>query len=191
MNNVVIDLSHHMGRVNLTQAKADGITTVIHKCTQGTTFVDRMYDQNKAAAAELGLTWAAYHFADGSDGAAQAEHFLNRTGTVKRYIVDLQLNPKGTTVGKKQAEDLVEAIEEKTGVLPIVYGSPIFLDSLNSQLLAKCDLWLASYRSTPRMPKLWKSWLMWQYTNGQVGPEPHTVKGVGRVDRSYLQADSL
>ncbi|KAF6205610.1 hypothetical protein GE061_019783 [Apolygus lucorum] len=189
--NVVIDLSHHNGKVDLKAAQDDGITTVIHKCTQGTGYVDPKYSSNKAAAEKLGLTWAAYHFADGRDGTKQAEHFLKHTGTVKRYIVDLEDNPAGTTVGKAQAEAIVEKIKEKTGSYPIVYGNKYFLDKLNSQVLANCPLWLASYNSVPKMPKNWSSWLMWQYTDGSVGPTPHTVKGIGKVDRSYLNEDSL
>uniref|UniRef100_A0A0A9XIR3 Lysozyme M1 n=1 Tax=Lygus hesperus TaxID=30085 RepID=A0A0A9XIR3_LYGHE len=189
--NVVVDLSHHNGNVDLKAARDDGVTTVIHKCTEGTTYVDKKYSTNKAAAEKLGLTWAAYHFATGSDGAKQAEHFIKHAGTVKRYIVDLESNPQGSTVGKAQAEALVQKIKEKTGSYPIVYGSKYFLDALNSQVLAKCPLWVASYNSSPKMPKNWSSWLMWQYTDGSVGPTPHTVKGIGKVDRSYLNSDSL
>ena len=40
--NVIVDLSHHNGNVNLAQAKAPGIVGVIHKATQGTSYVDPM-----------------------------------------------------------------------------------------------------------------------------------------------------
>jgi len=38
--NVVIDISHHDGNVNLAKAKEDGILGVIQKATQGQTFKD-------------------------------------------------------------------------------------------------------------------------------------------------------
>uniref|UniRef100_A0A0A9XM42 Lysozyme M1 n=1 Tax=Lygus hesperus TaxID=30085 RepID=A0A0A9XM42_LYGHE len=192
--NVVIDLSHHDGNVDLEAARGDGIEIVIHKCTQGLSFVDPKYSTNKATANKLGLTWAAYHFADNTNGYEQAEHFVKHAGTVRWYIVDLEENPIGVlpnTVGRAQAETLVRRIEGLTGSYPIVYGSKYFLDALNSQVLAKCPLWVASYNSSPKMPKNWSSWLMWQYTDGSVGPTPHTVKGIGKVDRSYLNSDSL
>jgi GH25 family lysozyme M1 (1,4-beta-N-acetylmuramidase) len=34
--NVIIDLSHHSGNIDLAQAQAAGIVGVIHKATQGT-----------------------------------------------------------------------------------------------------------------------------------------------------------
>ena len=38
--NVVIDISHHNGNVNLAKAKEDGILGVIQKATQGQAFKD-------------------------------------------------------------------------------------------------------------------------------------------------------
>src|SRR5260370_35094061 len=49
--------------------------------------------------------------------------------------------------------------------------------------LAECWFWLAEYGPTPVVPKNWKTWTMWQYTDGALGPKPHTVKGLGRCDR--------
>ena len=37
--NVVVDISHHNGNVDLTKAQAAGIVGVIHKATQGTSMV--------------------------------------------------------------------------------------------------------------------------------------------------------
>jgi len=44
--NVVIDLSHHNGDVDLAQAAADGILGVIQKATQGTGYQDPTYRTN-------------------------------------------------------------------------------------------------------------------------------------------------
>ena len=44
--NVVIDISHHNGNVNLAKAKEDGILGVIQKATQGQTFKDPIYERN-------------------------------------------------------------------------------------------------------------------------------------------------
>jgi lysozyme len=40
MLNVIIDISHHNGNVNLAKAKEDGILGIIQKATQGQTFND-------------------------------------------------------------------------------------------------------------------------------------------------------
>jgi lysozyme len=79
--NVVIDISHHNGnKIDLQQAKGDGIIGVIHKATQGQTGLDPMYVTNRGKAQAAGLLWGAYHFATGGDGVAQAQHFLDVVG---------------------------------------------------------------------------------------------------------------
>jgi len=74
--NIIVDLSHHNGNVDLNQAQAAGIVGVIHNATQGTSFVDPMYQTNRAKAQQAGLLWGAYHFGVGADGVEQADFFL-------------------------------------------------------------------------------------------------------------------
>ena len=81
--NVVVDISHHNGNVNLAKAKEDGILGVIQKATQGQGFKDPTYQRNRQKAKDAGLVWSAYHFATGSDGLKQAQHFLDVVGTIR------------------------------------------------------------------------------------------------------------
>jgi lysozyme len=78
--NVVVDISHHNGNVNLAKAKEDGILGVIQKATQGQSFKDPTYQRNRRKANDAGLLWGAYHFGTGSDGLKQAQHFLDVVG---------------------------------------------------------------------------------------------------------------
>jgi lysozyme len=56
--------------------------------------------------------------------------------------------------------------------------------AMNSRrFISECWFWLAQYGPTPVVPRNWKTWTMWQYTDGALGPKPHTVKGIGRCDR--------
>jgi hypothetical protein len=63
------DVSHYQTGLALTGAQA-----VIAKATQGTTFTDPTYAGFRAAAASIGAVFAAYHWVDTSDLAAQAAH---------------------------------------------------------------------------------------------------------------------
>jgi lysozyme len=75
--NVVMDLSHQNRDPDLATAKHDGgILGVIHKATQGVTYIDPTYVDHRHSAVEADLLWGAYHFGTGSDGILQAEHFL-------------------------------------------------------------------------------------------------------------------
>ena len=76
--NVVVDISHHNGNVDLNKAQQAGIAGIIHKGTQGTGMFDRSYTGNRQKAEAAGLMWGAYHFGTKGDGAAQADFFLSK-----------------------------------------------------------------------------------------------------------------
>lgn len=186
--NVVVDLSHWNGNVNFASAAADGIVGVIHKATQGTGYVDEKYASNRAAAQKAGLLWGAYHFGNNGDGAAQANHFLKTVGNTDGVIMalDIESNPSEGNMTPKQAEDFANTIRSKTGRWPVIYGSTSFLNGYNSAVLHQCPLWVATWGNSPQLPNGWTLWTFWQYTDGQVGPLPHSVAGIGNCDRDQF-----
>lgn len=192
--NIFVDLSHHNKNVNFTEAKQDGISAVILKATEGLDWVDPKYAERKIAAEKENMLWGAYHFGTGSsNGTNQAKHFLRTAFTnnaVIRAILDIEINSRGKYMSVEQAEDFVRHVQEKTGRLPLIYGSAYFLEKYNTPLLTSCPLWIASYtkKKEPVMPKGWNNWYLWQYTDGVTGAGPYQVKGIGRCDRSKLNA---
>jgi lysozyme len=194
MINTVIDLSHHNGNVDLVQAKADGISGIIHKATQGTTYTDPMYANNCIKATNAGLYWGAYHFGTGEDGVEQADYFLSIVNPRDQdlLILDFENNPTGPTMTLDQACAFVTRIQEKTGRWPGLYSGSLIKQLLGTQknaTLANCWFWLAQYGDTPTIPSNWPYWTMWQYTDGNAGPLPHSVNGVGNCDRDQFNGD--
>ena len=186
--NVVIDISHHNGNVNLAKAKEDGILGVIQKATQGQTFKDPTYQRNRQKAKDAGLLWGAYHFGTGSDGLKQAQHFLDVVGNDPRtlLVLDFEPNPTGPSMDLEEARAFVTHINEERSRFPGFYSGHYIKQLLGTStdpILAACWFWLAQYGPTPVVPRNWKTWTMWQYTDGALGPKPHTVKGIGRCDR--------
>ena len=186
--NVVVDISHHNGNVNLTKAKEAGILGVIQKATQGQAGSDPTYKTNKTKATDAGLFWGAYHFATGSDGLKQAENFLNVVGDDPKtlLVLDFENNPTGPSMSLEEARAFVTHVNEQTGRFPGFYSGHFIKQLLGSNhdpVLANCWFWLAQYGPTAVVPVNWKTWTMWQYTDGAIGPEPHTVNGIGRCDR--------
>ena len=186
----VIDISHHNGKsLDFKQARADGIVGVIHKASQGTSGRDPMYAANRAKAREAGLLWGAYHFATGSDGARQAAHFLDVVGDPRDVLLalDLEPNPGGASMDLVGAHAFVVHIYEKTGRFPGLYSGHKIKELLGARadpILANCWLWLAQYGDKAVVPPNWPTWTLWQYTDGKVGGDPKTVKGIGPCDRS-------
>src|SRR5258705_9670850 len=106
--NVIVDISHHNGNMNLVKAKADGIIGVLQKATQGQSSVDPTYKTNRTKANNAGMLWGAYHFATGSDGIKQAEHFLDVVGSFENtlLVLDFEPNPTGPSISLEEARAL-------------------------------------------------------------------------------------
>ncbi|MGH8510979.1 MAG: glycoside hydrolase family 25 protein [Gammaproteobacteria bacterium] len=190
--NVVIDISHHNGNVNLKKAAEAGILGVIQKATQGQRFVDPTFKTNRKKAEDAGLRFGAYHFGTGSDGLIQAEHFLDTVGDSSKtlLVLDLEADPRGPDMSLEEARAFVTHVNAMTGRFPGLYSGHYIKEKLGTSfdpVLKLCWFWLAQYGPTPVVPPNWKTWTMWQYTDGAHGPKPHEVPGVGRCDRDKFK----
>lgn len=72
-------------------------------------------------------------------------------------------------------------VQERTNRLPLICGGAYFLKGFATPILTECPLWKIRWS---KLPKGWNKWVLWQYTNGQMGPEPHSVRGIGPCDRN-------
>jgi len=186
-----LDLSHHNARVTasaLADAKKAGVKFISHKATEGTGFTDSQYRARRRLAAAIGIPFGGYHFArpDVSSGREQAARFLAvATPSVGDFLPMLDLEDQGGLSRAKLTAwvgAFVSEVEKRTGAAPIIY-TPFDLDDAFS-----CRLWVARYNDamlSPRIPQPWKSWDIWQFSNGQSG-RPDTVPGIGRVDINTL-----
>ncbi len=195
-SNCVIDISHHNGtNLNLTKAKAAGILGVIQKATQGEDYVDATFKANKAAALKAGLLFGAYHFGIGSDGVAQADHFLSvvKPDASTVVVLDFESNPTGPSMNIDEARAFVTHIQSELGRWPGFYSGHDIKAALGTTVdpvLKNCWFWLAQYGPTAVVPPCWNDWTLWQYTDGGAGPNPHTVDGIGACDRDYFNGSA-
>jgi lysozyme len=173
--------------------KAAGIAAVIHKATEGKDFTDSEYAKRRKEAQEAGLLWGSYHFGTASDPVEQADHFLAVVKPADRDVIvlDYELNEPnpGNTMSMQKAEAFVTRVFEKTGRYPGLYAGAHLRDQLNgtpNPVLAKCWLWLAAWHEHPKPLAGWSKFILWQYTDGVTGPEPHTVPSIGVCDRSQF-----
>jgi lysozyme len=196
--NAVIDLSHFNQKPNLAAAKADGILGVIHKATQGTGYTDLTYSPRREQALAAGLLWGAYHFGTGADGVEQADYFLRKVqptpGTL--LVLDFEANPQGPSMSLEQGRAFVRRIQTAMGRWPGLYAGAYLKELLGSNrdaVLGNCWFWLSQYGPEAVVPANWKSWTMWQYTDGAAGPGPRAVAGIGACDRDKFSgtADEL
>jgi lysozyme len=193
--NVVIDLSHHQATVDFGKINSAGIVGVIHKATEGLTFVDPMYATRQPLATQAGLLWGAYHFGTGDDGSAQADFFLNTAnpGAQTLIVLDYEANPEGDTMTLDQARDFINRVNQVTGRYPGLYSGQLIKQQLAGvappdPVFANCFLWVAQYgeEGPTQIPPTFPTWTLWQYTDGVNGEGPYEVDGVGKCDRNQF-----
>ena len=194
--NAVIDISHFQNVSSFQEVRENGIVGVIHKATEGTAFVDARYDARRPRALAAGLLWGAYHFGVRGNAQRQADHFLNivQPGPTDLLVLDFEPNPREGTMTVADAETFVNRIANRTGRFPGLYSGQAFLreqlGNRRNAVLANCFLWIARYaEAQPVVQATWPRFTLWQYTDGNVGPQPHQVNGIGRCDRDKFNGD--
>jgi lysozyme len=192
--NAVIDLSHFNDVTDWPAVKAAGIVGVLHKATEGTAYVDPKYFDHRAQAQAAGLWWGAYHFGTADNADEQAEYFLSivKPGANDLLVLDFEQNPAGASMTLAGAEQFVTHVQQITGRWPGFYSGSYIKQLLGAQqntTLANCWFWLSEYGPTAHVPANWPTWTMWQYTDGNFGPPPHAVPGVGNCDRDQFNGD--
>lgn len=170
----VIDISHHQATVNFGQVKAAGVVGVIHKATEGSSYIDNRYQERRPQAESAGLLWGAYHFLRPGNMTQQAQHFVSVTGTdVDIYVADHE----DAGVSLSNLKTFLREVSRLTGKQQLViYSGHVLKDQLTNrdEELAQHRLWLCHYTTgTPTWETAtWPQWWLWQYT------DQGTVSGV-------------
>lgn len=189
----VTDISHHNKVTDLRATANAGVWGIIHKATQGTGYRDPTYTQRRPLAQAAGMLWAAYHFGDSSDPKAQVDNFLTyaKPDNTTLLALDYEDHPQGRskTMRPQQMVTFLREIEQRTGRKAILYSGNRIKEDIGSlstgdrAYVASHLLWLCQYGSKPQLPQGFSRSFLWQYTDGRVGPQPHSVPGItGEVD---------
>jgi lysozyme len=191
--NGVIDISHYQGTPSLNALKNAGVVAVIAKATQGRDTQDQTYSKKKNALKGAGIKWGSYHYSSGTDPILQVENYLNYAKPEADELIALDYEPSssGANMTYDQMVEFVELIHTQLGRYPVVYGGSLLRESLqnvNQSILSNCPLWYARYNDNPiGVPKIWNSWTLWQYTDGNLPASlPNNLKsipGFGSCDR--------
>src|SRR5262245_58339499 len=165
MDDMVIDLSHWNTVADWSKIKPSGIIGVIHKATEGSSYVDDKYYGRQKGALEQGLLWGAYHFLRPGDMHQQVEHFCDTVGDIDLYAADHE----DSSVSLNDLKEFLEAVYDMTGKRPVIYSGHVIKEQVGSKtddFLGQHLLWLAQYSSSPSWPtKIWPTWWIWQHTD--------------------------
>lgn len=184
----VTDISHHNTVTNLRATAAAGIWGVIHKATQGTSYRDPDYVRRRQQVLQAGMLWGAYHFGDNSDPAAQVSAFIAyaRPDASTLLCLDYEDHPtRSRTMQPRQMVAFLREIERRTGRRAMLYGGNRIKEDMprlsreDQAYVASHPLWLCQYGENPKLPIGFTRSALWQYTDGNVGPQPHRIPGIG------------
>jgi len=168
---VCIDVSHHQGYIDWEEVRASGVLGMIHKATEGTSFVDDMREENCSAAIAAGIAISTYFWIKPGDGRAQAEFYLSTIQPVPGERVVIDYEEDGCSLGTLY--DAVQALLDYGHDLKItVYSGHLLKEQLGDDhdafLAENTDLWLAQYTSSVSnisWPKgTYPQWSLWQYS---------------------------
>jgi lysozyme len=189
-SNVIIDISHHNNVSSWTRLRRSEIVAIIHKATEGATYRDRTYHERRRRALAEGFLWGSYHFSSGADPIAQVENYMEYAEPGEGELICLDYEPSfsGRNMSYEDVIAFVLEVKRWTGRYPVIYGGALLREATRSRratVLTDCPLWFSRYNNRPYgIPDPWQIWTLWQYTDGNWGPEPHSVPGIGRCDRN-------
>jgi lysozyme len=160
-----IDISHYQTITDWDKLNSQDF--IIHKCTQGTGYLDPTYKKNKTEIRQLSHPiFGAYHFSDNGDPIKEADWFLKNLGEVtKEDIICLDAESNETP---EWCEKFLGRVESKLGIKPYIYAPVV-----NWNRALDYPLWVARYgpndgkKHEDYPPKIgkWKDWTIWQYTS--------------------------
>jgi lysozyme len=177
-----IDVYEGNGDIDWAKVRASGHAFAFVKATEGLDFVDHRFGRARLdAARKAGILVGCYHFArpqPGRSANAEAQHYLRHAHEAGAFakgdlpaVLDIE-SVRG--LGTKQLQDWVATwcsiVSKATGTKPIIYTGAWFWEpSLGNpgRGFGGYPLWLAAYVSDARryVPKAWKTYTFWQFTD--------------------------
>lgn len=178
-NSFGIDVSHHQGTINWVKIfqnrNLDTLLNFVYcKATEGTTFTDEKWIENRQSLNELGIRNGAYHFFNpDTDPVKQAEHFISiwkpRDIDLPPVLdVEIENKEKNDVTLKKSMNKWLFHVEKKTGHHPIIYTQDNFFMKKFKNDFLNYNFWIASYSKKP-FGLNYKRIVHWQYSeNGEI-----------------------
>lgn len=190
---LVVDIYHSDRVDSFRTAKAAGLRGVIHKATTGATGRDNAYKDRRPLAASAGLLWGAYHWGTHADVAKQVSNFMSWATPDDKTLVALDYEEtKNNQMTLDQAREFLERLGEKLGRKPVIYGGGLLKKDLGrgpDGFFGSHRLWLAQFGDNPIAQASWNNFWLWQYTDGEAGPDKKTVPGIPGNSQGHLDCD--
>jgi len=191
----VVDLSHYQSPTDFKAAYDFGVRGIIHKVTEGTSYVDPNYAPMRQKCEGSGIFWGAYHYFRPGNIEAQVNRFVDAALPSAGTLMALDHEEIGCSA--HDAEVFLRSLEAKIGRKGVLYSGHLIKQQLGHQVneyLGSCRLWVAEWDSSPTHQASWKDLWLHQFTGDGKGPSPHSVPGLGTnidINRFYGTIEEL
>lgn len=169
------DVSHFQGAVNWKSLKAvDGLSFGMAKCTQGGSFFDNEYANNRDGCKAAGLPFIAYHYAEPGSSSAltQVREFVARAGQVDGYCLDLEKS----TLSQAQTNAWMRAFGDDlrglTGGTTFVYLGGYAANGSGQGSVDHFDHWIYPHYTVNSWPSVYAPQVGGNTTGWKVPPAP-------------------
>lgn len=169
-----VDVSSYQGDIDWNILKEQDVSFAFIKATEGSSHVDKYFEQNFNNAQAAGIFAGAYHFFSyDSGGLAQAEHFISvvpKTPGMLPPVVDIEFygdkekNPPRRETTRESLSYLLRRLEEYYGVKPIIYATQKSYRLYISDAFKENPIWIRNVFLPPQLPD-GRTPLFWQYTD--------------------------
>ncbi|MEI5906653.1 GH25 family lysozyme [Bacillus spongiae] len=169
-----VDVSAYQGDIEWAQFQEQGLQFAFMKATEGSSFVDKFFEENWKNAESTSLRIGAYHFFSyDSEGKTQAQNFINTVPIHEEAlppVVDVEFygdkekNPPKRDQVEKELQTMVKMLEEHYGKRVILYTTKKAYDLYIKNSFEQCDIWIRDVITTPSLPDN-RDWTFWQYTD--------------------------
>lgn len=168
-----------------------GHVAIAIKATEWTNYINHAYAAWVDGAHNHRLSVTHYHFCRPEDGAPieQMQHFWQTVRSRFRRPADHLALDVETGLMTQAREWLAQAYTELhrlSDAFPWVYCPLSYYEGAPLRV-PDSRYWLAAWGSRAPVTRRGDTCVAWQYTDGQVGPEPHVFAGIGVCDGSVLQ----
>lgn len=139
-----IDISNWQKGIDLSVVPSD---FVISKSTQGTSYVSPDFSRQINQAKSCGKMIGVYHYIDGSNAEAEADHFIkNIASYIGEAIIVADWEPGSNSAwgNENYLERFCQRVIDKTKVRPIIYSSKSYFPHSIADKL-NCGKWIAQY----------------------------------------------
>ena len=198
-----VDVSHYQGDIDWEVLSRQDIRFAYIKATEGSSHTDERFRENWDHAADTELKVGAYHFFSyDSPGETQAQNFIETVPVTPGSlppVVDIEFygsyldEPADAASTKAILDPLLDALEERYGVKPILYATyRSYQLYLSGREYRDYPLWISS----PLVAPLLHDWDFWQYSHaarleGYQGREQRIDLNVFRGSQKAFDAFGL